>query len=109
MIFRWVARAAALLTFTVFAAFFVGSEFNYYGLNRTQTVLLITACVALAGMPLGWRSELLGGALNIAGVLAFYTVHFAARGTWPRGSFPLLAIPGLLFLISWWRSTGSRR
>jgi hypothetical protein len=109
VILHWLARLTALLVFAVFTAYFVGGPFNFYGLNRTQTILLITAFVAIAGLPLGWRSEALGGALNIAGVLAFYTVHFAARGDLPGGNFPLVALPGILFLISWWRTTLPRR
>ena len=104
-LFHWLARLTALLTFALFAAYFINGHFNYYGLNRTQAVLLVTAAVALAGLPLGWRSEALGGAVNVAGVLAFYSVHFAARGEVPGGNFPLLALPGILFLISWWWST----
>jgi hypothetical protein len=107
-LFHWLARLTALLVFGLFVTYLAGGQFNYYGLNRTQTVLLITAAVALAGLPLGWRSEALGGTLNIAGVLAFYTVHIAARGELPGGNFPLLGLPGVLFLISWWNSTLAR-
>ena len=109
MILRWLARGTAIAIFALFELYFVSDQFSYYGLNRTQTVLLATACVPLLAMPIGWRSELLGGSLNIAGVLAFYSVHFAARGGWPQGSFGLLALPGILYLLSWWHATSRRR
>jgi hypothetical protein len=86
----------------LFAAFFLGQQADLSALNRIQTLLMIAVCIALAGMLVGWQSELLGGLLNVGGVLAFYTIHFAARASWPPPTFPLLAVPGLLFLISWW-------
>ena len=106
---RWVARGTALLMFATFAAFFLGEHVNYSALNRTQAILMIAVFIALAGLVIGWHSELLGGTVNIAGVLAFYSIHFAARGSWPPRTFPLLALPGLLFLFCWWRDTQARR
>jgi hypothetical protein len=91
--------------FALFAAFFIGQHVDFSAFNRIQTLLMITVAIAMAGMVLGWQSELLGGLLNVGGVLAFYTIHFAARASWPPPTFPLLAVPGLLYLIAWWCHT----
>jgi len=58
-----------------------------------------------AGYAIGWRSELLGGSLAIAGTAAFFAVYVLTFGTSPPPGIAALsfAVPGLLYLEAWRR------
>jgi hypothetical protein len=59
--------------------------------------LFLTACV---GLVIGWRWPVVGGAISTGGMLRF-AVEFAVTGGFPKGLvFPLMLLPGLLFLLS---------
>lgn len=56
----------------------------------------VIGCVVL------WRWELTGGVMNMAGIAAFYAVHYASVGSGPAGlALPALAVPGLLAIASY--------
>ncbi len=89
----------------MFAVFAAGQGLHPTLMSHTETLMLVALFVSLAGLVLGWRHEGLGGALSVAGMLAFYMLNYTASGRWPGGFvFPLLFVPGLLFLACWWRS-----
>ena len=59
--------------------------------------------VALTGMLVLWRWELVGGVMVVAGMVGFYAINFAATGRSPGGwVFPICFVPGILALASWW-------
>jgi hypothetical protein len=82
----------------------IGEGFNPARLKARDLGLSLPFLVAWVGLWVGWRWEGLGGILVVAGVAGFYLLHFALTGfgQFPRGwAFPVLALPGLLFLACW--------
>ena len=71
------------------------------------------AILSVVGLGLAWRWEGVGGAIavvfNLAG-LPVLLIHWPLAHDFPRylmapyGVWMMIAIPGVLFLISWWRS-----
>jgi hypothetical protein len=101
---RWVARILALLMacFILFMA--IGEGFNPAKLNGRELLLSAAFFVTWVGLWFGWRWEGLGGLLVVAGMAGFYGLDFALSGfrQLPRGPvFPMLALPGFLFLACW--------
>jgi len=101
---RWTARLLALCMAGFILLMAVGEGFNPARLKQSELLLSVPFFITWAGLLLGWRWEGLGGLLNVGGVAAFYVVHYAVTGFghFPRGwAFPVLGVPGLLFLGSW--------
>ncbi|MBN1247984.1 MAG: hypothetical protein JXC32_10030, partial [Anaerolineae bacterium] len=73
-------------------------------LTPREALMMLAFFVLWVGLLLGWRWELLGGALVVGGMLVFYALDYAFSGSLPRGGiFMVLASPGLLYLIvAWW-------
>ena len=106
---RWISRSLGVLLVGLFLLFLGGQGFNPLRLNGTEIALFSGVLVALSGMLLVWRQELLGGVLVIAGMTAFYVTNFVASGQWPGGwVFPLCFLPGILALVCWWATRANR-
>ena len=67
--------------------------------------------LSVLGLGIAWRWERLGGAITLVFLLATVLVLLIQRPThdFYRSAIPYLmsaviAIPGILFLVSWWRS-----
>jgi hypothetical protein len=57
------------------------------------------------GMILGWWKEGIGGIITVGSLLVFYVIHVATAGALPKGwAWLAFAVPGFLFLISWYWS-----
>lgn len=56
--------------------------------------------IVFAGYLIGWRREMLGGALAVLGTLAFYVTHAMTFADPPLPAAALLAAPGLFFLLA---------
>ena len=70
-----------------------------------ETTMMIALSAVWLGLVLGWKWELFGGVLALAGVAAFYLLDYGFSGTFPRGPFFLIfAAPSLLFLCSGWQT-----
>lgn len=75
-------------------------------LTAQELVLMLFFFTTWLGLLIAWRRELVGGAMTVGGMLSFYFFHLIAAGHLPRGwAFCLLALPGLLFLLCWWRDS----
>ena len=102
---RWSARCIGSCTVALFTIFAAGEGMHPLLFTRSELLMFFALFVTLAGLIVAWNHEGLGGAMSVAGLIAFYLLNFAASGRWPRGLImPLMFIPGLLFLASWWRS-----
>jgi len=102
-ILRWLARASSVLSIGVLLLFLIGEGFDPSDVTLRQWVgLLLFPCAVVAGMVVAWRNEGPGGAITVAGLLAFYLYSLILNGGLPRGSaFMLLSAPGFLFLLYW--------
>jgi hypothetical protein len=73
--------------------------------------------VAALGAAIAWRWEGLGGAITVVCqlvTLPVLLIHWPIADGFPRylvapyGVWAIVAIPGILFLVSWWRSRAPR-
>jgi len=56
-------------------------------------------------MILAWWKEGVGGSVTVGSLLVFYAIHLATARTLPKGwAWLVLAAPGFLFLLCWYRS-----
>ena len=109
----WGARLSALAMAGLILLFAVGEGFHPTRLQLPELILFVPLFLAWLGFWLGWRWEGLGGTLIVVGMAGFYLTHFALTGfgRFPRGwGFPVIAVPGLLFLLCWFlRRKGAGR
>ena len=103
---RWTARAWAVASILLIAAFFVGEGFHPSQIEPREWLGLVFFPVGIcAGMILAWWREGLGGGITVSSLLIFYVIHFATAGTFPKGwAWWVFAAPGFLFLLSWQQS-----
>jgi hypothetical protein len=102
---RWTARLLALMLASLVLLMAIGEGFNPGRLTTAELILTVPFFVVWIGLLLGWRWEGIGGILVVAGVAGFYLIHFAQTGfgRFPMGwVFPMMAAPGVLFLVCWW-------
>jgi hypothetical protein len=98
---RWTARLLAVLLVGVVIVIFVGQGFNPLRLTRTEAVQMVFFGTTCAGMLIGWRWEVLGGALATMGIALFFATEYSLTGRFPHGfMFHLMLLPGVLFLVS---------
>ena len=100
----WLARLLALAVAGLILAIFIGEGFHPAKLKTRDWILMVPFFVTWLGLVTGWRWEGLGGSLVVAGMAAFYLIHFVQTGfgQFPRGwAFPMIAVPGVLFLACW--------
>lgn len=85
--------------------FFIGEGVSvgfgqYLRLTARESAMMAAFAALWLGLVLGWKRELWGGLLTIAGVAAFYILSMALSGGVPRGPcFLLIASPGALFVL----------
>jgi hypothetical protein len=99
---RWTARAIAAVLVGLTVVIYIGEGgFNPLDLTPVETIQMLFFWVACAGMVAAWRWELVGGAISLAAILAFFAVQFLVTGGFPKGLvIHLILLPGLLFIIS---------
>ncbi len=107
---RWTARILGLILAGFVLLIFVGEALTdglagIASLTSREGLMMVAFFVMVAGLLLGWRWPLVGGALTLGGLAAFYLLDFAFSGTFPRGAtFLLFVLPGVLYLIDGSRS-----
>ncbi len=99
---RWAARALSVLALLFLAALLVGEGAGLARLTgRELSLFLLFPVGVTVGIALGWRWELLGGAVTACNLVGFYLLSHAYSGAFPRGPwFLAVASPGLLFLLA---------
>ena len=99
---RWTARLLSAFFIGVVLLFLVGGGgLNPLQLSAREAVLMVFFFTIYIGMAVGWRCEGTGGIMVAVGMLSFYATELAATGRFPNGwFFPLMLLPGLLFLLS---------
>jgi hypothetical protein len=84
------------------------------GTSFVEALPPILMFLSVLGLGIAWRWEKLGGAIALVFQLATLLVlliQIPITQDFPRSAIPYLmlvivAIPGILFLVGWWRSRG---
>jgi hypothetical protein len=98
---RWTARLLAAILVGLVVVIYIGEGgFNPLKLSTVEAVQHVFFFTTLAGMILAWRWPLAGGTISIVGILMFFAVEFVVTGRLPHGLFPLMPLPGILFVLS---------
>ena len=121
---RWIARIWGTLIVVVTLLVFSGYAWNWVTTGKAdphavddyppiENLPPLFAVLSVLGLGLAWRWEGLGGAIavlfNLAG-LPVLLIHWPISRGFPRylvapyGVWMMIAIPGILFLVCWWRS-----
>ena len=100
---RWVARIIAVLLAGITLIFVSGADLDLAHAG-TARLLEVGAFAAMwSGLLVAWRWEWQGGALTIAGMLAFFLLDFLFAGAVLRfWVFLIFALPAALFLYCGW-------
>lgn len=95
---HWISCALGTLLAGLFLVFAIGNNPPATLLLEPQFWALI---VMVTGFLVAWRSDLLGGAMSVAGAGMFYMMNFEKAGNFPDGwVFPLCFVPGVLAIIA---------
>ena len=124
---RWIARTWGTLLVAFTLLVFTGYAWNWLTTGEAdphaaddyppiENVPPLLGFLSVLGLAIAWRWEGLGAAIaigsNLAG-LPVLLVHWPITHDFPRylvapyGIWMAIAIPGILFLICWWRSKPS--
>jgi hypothetical protein len=121
---RWTARIWGSLIVAFTLLFFIGYAWNLVTTGVAdphavedyppiENLPPLFAFLSVLGLGLAWRWEGLGGGIAVAFSLAYLPVlliHWPIAHDFPRylvapyGVWMIIAIPGVLFLMCWWRS-----
>jgi hypothetical protein len=105
---RWSARVLSILSTAVIVLFLTGERFDVSRISGREWIgLFLFPLGVIVGFAVAWWNEGMGGAITTASLLAFYLIYgLLLRGNINLGwAFIVFASPGLLFLLSWLRST----
>ena len=121
---RWTARIWGTLIVAFTLLFFIGYAWNLVTTGVAdphavedyppiENLPPLFAFLSVRGVGLAWRWEGVGGGIAGAVCLAYLAVrliHWPIADDFPRylvapyGVWMVIAIPGVLYLICWWRS-----
>ena len=121
---RWIARIWGTLIVVITLMILIGYAWNWVTTGTSdphaaedyppiENLPPLFALLSALGLGIAWRWEGLGGAIavvfNLAG-LPVLLIHWPIAEGFPRylvapyGVWMMIAIPGVLFLMCWWRS-----
>jgi hypothetical protein len=107
VIIRWLARIIGTLSIAVFLFFIVADSVEKGRIAIESDRIPMTAFLLLAfiGLIIAWRWEGLGGAIALAGLIAF---NILAPASPAKGGIfvvtGLYGLPALLFVFCWWQT-----
>jgi hypothetical protein len=109
---RRIARiwSAVIIGFTLLSiiAHVVMPDTNPADYPPSENLLPLAMCLSVAGLGVAWRWEGMGGAVNAGFFLANLGLYWVIRGKFfpsrALAIFSLELIPGILFLVCWWRT-----
>ena len=120
---RWVARIWSLPLMVYVLLLLVGYAWNWVTLGVAEPYAVeevppiealppIFMFLSVLGLAIAWRWERLGGTIVVVFLLATLPLLLILRPPthdFPRFTVPyflsmIIAIPGVLFLVCWWRS-----
>ena len=99
---RWSARLLAAALVGLIVVMFMGEGgFNPLKLKPIEAIQMTLFFTACAGLVVGWRTPLVGGAISAGAMLLFLTVEFTVTRRFPpQLIFHLMLLAGILFLSS---------
>jgi hypothetical protein len=121
---RWIARIWGTLIAVCTLLVLIGYAGNWVTTGKVdphavedyppiENLPPLLALLSVLGLCVAWRWEGLGGAIavvfNLAG-LPVLLIHWPIAHAFPRylvapyGTWMIIAIPGILYLVCWWRS-----
>jgi hypothetical protein len=123
---RWIARIWGGLVLLVALLIFAGYAWSWVTTGEAdphavedyppiENLPPLLTFLAALGLGIAWRWEGLGGAIAVVSqlvTLPVLLIHWPIAEGFPRylvapyGTWMLVAIPGILFLVCWWRSRG---
>ncbi|MFN2218278.1 MAG: hypothetical protein ACK2UA_06710 [Anaerolineae bacterium] len=121
---RWIARIWAAVIIAIVLLIFIGRASSWVLTGEAAPYAVedyppienlppLFALLSALGLGIAWRWEGLGGAIAVVFSLAWLPVlliHWPIAHDFPRyllapyGVWMMIAVPGILFLICWWRS-----
>jgi len=124
---RWIARIWGTLIVAITLLMVAGYAWNWVTTGEAdpyavedyapiENLAPLLSLLSVLGLGLAWRWEGLGGAIAIVfslAVLPVLLIHWPIAQDFPRylvapyGTWMIIAIPGILFLVCWWRSKRS--
>ena len=106
----WAARILSIASMGLLLMFAVGEGLSFAHFKAVELVQFLFFPVGICvGMIVAWWMEGLGGGIAVVSLLVFYSINFAAKGTFPRGwAFLAFAAPAFLFLANWFFARRTR-
>jgi hypothetical protein len=124
---RWIARIWGTLIVAIAVLIVIGYAWNWVTTGKAdphaaeayppiENLPPLFELLSVLGLGVAWRWEGLGGAISVVfslAALAVILVHWPIAYEFPRylmapyGVWLTVAIPGILFLMCWWRSKRS--
>jgi len=121
---RWIARIWGAVIIAVTLLILIGYTWNWVTTGQADPYAVedyppienlppLFSLLSVMGLGIAWRWEGMGGAIAVIFSLAQLPVlliqwpithDFPSYLLAPYGTWLLIAIPGLLFLMCWWRS-----
>jgi len=99
------------ITLVIVIAHVVVPDTNATDYPPSENLLPLAMCLSVAGLGVAWRWEGLGGAINVGFFLVNLGLYRVLRGKFlplrAVAIFSLELIPGILFLVCWWRTRSS--
>jgi hypothetical protein len=99
------------ITLVIVIAHVVVPDTNATDYPPSENLLPLAMCLSVAGLGVAWRWEGLGGAINVGFFLVNLGLYRVLRGKFlplrAVAIFSLELIPGMLFLVCWWRTRSS--
>ncbi len=97
----WLGRVLGVLLALMYLAFLIGEgPPNLLRQTTTQNLQFAMFAVCAVGGLMGLRWPIAGALLNLGGLAVFYAIEHTVSGHWPRGAFPLFALPGACYLLA---------
>lgn len=102
---RWAARISAALLLLMVATIVIGHAVagelpNLLSVTPAEGWQFLNFGIIVAGLIVGFRWELAGGAAALVGLAAFHAVQIIATSRFAGGAFPWFLVPGLLYVAS---------
>lgn len=101
---RGMGRASAVVLFLVWLTLLIAEVIrNTLAVPPVDVMLQGAALgVVFAGYAIGWRHELVGGLMAIAGTAAFFVIEaFTIATISGISAVALFAVPGVLYVLAW--------